>query len=109
MDMGLNEASSTDALQTRPDAIAPSDAAKKNGVSTEDRPNTRSAARWARGSSATCRNAKNAPRKTRPTKDSAKWGSRLVNIASKRRTSSDYNRNHAILQHPAATHNISAL
>src|SRR5205814_10722442 len=69
---------------TRPLAIAPRQAAKKNGVSSEERPKTRFATRCDLGSCAICRKAKKAPRRIKPTSAMLKRGYRLAKTDSNR-------------------------
>ena len=94
-DIGLNQTSQTERLgsskPTRPEAIAPRQAAKKNGVRIDEMPKTRSAARCVRGSSAMWRNAKNAPRRIRPMSASANSRYRLAKA--------DWNRRGKPVQH----------
>src|ERR671936_2133822 len=78
IEVGLKQACQTEVLgpftPTRPDAIAPNAAAKKNGARNEDVPNTRLVRRHPCGPIHAWRKAKNAPRKMSANKAAAKSG-----------------------------------
>src|SRR2546425_3861420 len=78
IDVGLKQACQTGTLgpltATRPEAMAPSAAAKKNGARTDEMPKTTPALRCPRGPAETWRKAKNAPRKMRASRATAKSG-----------------------------------
>src|ERR671934_1781150 len=78
IEVALKQACQTEVLgpftPTRPEAIAPNAAAKKNGASTEDVPNTTLVRRHPCGPIHTCRKAKNAPREMSANRAAANSG-----------------------------------
>src|SRR5947207_13583150 len=81
IDAGLKQACQTGTLEpltaTRPEAIAPRAAAKKEGARTDEMPNTDPVLRRPRGPLQTWRTAKDAPRRMRAGRATANTGQRL--------------------------------
>src|SRR5260370_35076471 len=83
IEVGLKQACQTGTLgsltATRPEAMAPSAAAKKSGARTEEMPKTTPALRCPRGPAHTWRKANNAPRKMRASRATPKSGETRAN------------------------------